>query len=220
MQQELPFWEQPQTVERFANRLPDKRMMGLLTDQPKSTRVMDLGCAGGRNTQWLAQQGFDFYAVDSSKAMLAHTRSRVQPYVGEQTARRVLEATMDNLEAFESGFFDLVICFGVYHAAQSIEEWHRALSETARVLKPQGQLLMTQFSPRSDPTGQGMQQVEPHLFVGFRGERKMLLLEPHELDSWVAQHGLTPVRPTSDVTAPADEGGTRVVVNALYRKAS
>jgi hypothetical protein len=46
----------------------------------------------------------------------------------------------------------------------------------------------------------------------------MLLLEPVELDAWMEPHGLIPLKPTSEVTAPADEGGYRVVVNAHYRK--
>jgi len=203
----------------FAARPPDQQMMSLLGNAAKNTRVLDLGCAGGRNTRWLAQQGFDFYALDSSKAMLARTRSRVEPYVGQAEAlRRVLEGRMDDLGAFQSNFFDLVLCFGLYHAAQSIEEWHRTVAETVQVLKPKAQLLMTQFSPRSNPTGEGLWQMEPHIFAGFRGERRMLLLEPVELDAWMEPHGLIPLKPTSEVTAPADEGGYRVVVNAHYRK--
>lgn len=217
--QELPFWERPDVVEAFASRPPDRRMMQLLADAPKTTRVLDLGCAGGRNTEWLAQQGFDFYALDSSKAMLARTRSRVEVYVGEAEARRrVIEGRMDDLGTFETGFFDLVICFGVYHAAQSVAQWDRTIAETARILKRQGQLLMSQFSPRSNPTGRGLRQLEPHLYEGFKGERRMLLLEPDELDAWMARHGFVPLEPTTDVSAPADEGGYRVVVNGFYRK--
>ncbi|WP_299433693.1 class I SAM-dependent methyltransferase [uncultured Meiothermus sp.] len=216
---EIPFWERPEIVEQFAARPPDQRMMELLGDASRATRVLDLGCAGGRNTEWLAREGFDFYALDDSRAMLEKTRSRVEPYVGKADAgHRVVEGRMDNLSVFDRDFFDLIICFGVYHAAQSLEEWHCAIAESARILKPAAQLLMTQFSPRSDPTGQGLQRIEPHLFTGFRDERRMLLLEPDELDAWMAPYGFTPVRPTYDTTAPADEGGTRVVVNALYQK--
>jgi SAM-dependent methyltransferase len=218
--QELPFWERPEIVEQFASRPPDKRMVELLTDVTRNYRVLDLGCAGGRNTEWLAKEGFDFYAFDGSRAMLEKTRGRVEVYVGQAEAqRRVVEGKMDDLGAFQSNFFDLVICFGVYHGAQSTAEWNRAIGETARVLKPGAHLLMTQFSPRSDPTGNGLQNVEPHIFMGFRGERRMLLLEPDELDAWMLPHGLTPIKPTYDVSAPADEGGTRVVVNGFYQKA-
>jgi len=217
--QEPPFWERPEIVEQFASWPPDKRMIELLTDTPRETRVLDLGCAGGRNTQWLAQQGIDFYALDSSKAMLEKTRSRVETYVGKAGAqRRVMAGCMDDLAMFTSNFFDLVICFGVYHAAQSVAEWDRAISETARILRPSARLLMTQFSPRSNPDGGGLEQTEPHIFMGFRGERRMLLLEPKELDEWMNRHGFRPIKPTYDVTAPTDEGGTRVVVNGFYQK--
>ncbi len=205
-------------VETFAERTPDEQLMALLADAPKSMRVLDLGCAGGRNTVWLAQSGFDFYALDSSSAMLEKTRSRVAAYVGtEEARRRVVRSQMEDLSAFESGFFDLVVCYGVYHCAQSIEEWHRALSETARVLKPGGRLLMSQFSPRSNLSGKGSQALEPHIYLAFEG-RRMLLLEPEELDTWMAPHGLTPLEPTRVLTVPSDEGGTRVIVKGLYTR--
>jgi SAM-dependent methyltransferase len=217
--EETPFWERQEVVERFAARSPDQRMMELLAGAPKSTRVLDLGCAGGRNTEWLAREGFDFYAFDGSKAMLDKTRSRVAPLIGKAEAeRRVVEGRIEDLGVFADNFFDLILGFGVYHAAQSNAEWDKAISESARVLKPQAQLLMTQFSPRSNPTGEGLQEVEPHLFVGFRGERRMVLLEPDELDAWMARHGFTPIQPTYEATTPSDEGGTRVVVSGFYRK--
>lgn len=220
MSQENPFWERPEVVDQFAARPPDRRMMELLAGAPRTLRALDLGCAGGRNTEWLAREGFDFFALDGSRAMLERTRSRVEPYTGRKEAeRRVVEGRIDDLGQFESDFFDLIVCFGVYHAAQSVAEWDRSMGESARVLRPNARLLMTQFSPRSNPTGRGLEQLEPHIFAGFRGERKMLLLEPDELDVWMARHGLRPIQPTFEITAPSDEGGTRVVVNGLFQKA-
>lgn len=95
---DLPFWERPEVVEMFASRAPDKRMLALLEDAPKDSRVLDIGCAGGRNSLWLAEQGLDFYAVDASKAMLAKTKERVAEVMSQAEAdKRVLETHMDDL---------------------------------------------------------------------------------------------------------------------------
>jgi SAM-dependent methyltransferase len=216
----LPFWERPDVVEMFADRPPDTRMLALLEGAPKETRVLDLGCAGGRNSLWLAEQGFDFYAVDTSRAMLAKTCKRVAEVVGQAEAEaRVLGSRMDSLSRFAEGSFDLVLAFGIYQGAQSEAEWHRAVAETARVLRPGGELLVAHFSPDSDPTGEGVHVVdgERRLYTGLSAQRRILLLQAHELDAWLARHGLEPLTPTSSVRVTFDEG-YRTTVNGHYLK--
>ena len=65
---EKAFWQKPEQVEAFAARPTDSRLTELLKSYrlPNQIRVLDLGCAGGRNTVILAEQGFDMYAVDNS----------------------------------------------------------------------------------------------------------------------------------------------------------
>ncbi|MFN3286573.1 MAG: class I SAM-dependent methyltransferase, partial [bacterium] len=118
-----PFWERPEVVQRFASRPPDDRMVALLSGASRATRVLDLGCAAGRNTEWLAREGFDVYACDASEAMVTYTRGRVAPYLGEgEAGRRVLLCSMDNLAMFEAESFDLVVALGIYQQAQTTEE--------------------------------------------------------------------------------------------------
>lgn len=218
--QRRSFWERPDVVEMFAARAPDKRMVTWLESKPKDTRVLDVGCAGGRNSIWLAEQGFDFYAVDTSRAMLAKTRERVAEVLGRAEAdERVLESRMDDLTGFEDDFFDLVVAFGIFQGSQTEAEWHRAVGEAVRVLKPDGELLVAHFSPDSDPTGKGVHLVsgETHLYTGFSAHRRILLLHADELDTWAARHGLEAVTPTRTVRVTTDEG-YRTTVNAHYRK--
>ena len=74
----------------FAARPPDRRLLQLLKhyQQPQQTRVLDLGCAGGRNTIVLADQGFDVYALDTSCAMVEKTRERLAIVLGGEEARK------------------------------------------------------------------------------------------------------------------------------------
>ncbi|MCS7234458.1 MAG: class I SAM-dependent methyltransferase [Armatimonadota bacterium] len=218
-----PFWERPEVVERFATRPPDDRMVELLSRAPRSTRVLDLGCAAGRNTEWLAREGFDVYACDASEAMVAYTRRRLVPYLGpEEAARRVLQCTMDDLAAFGAESFDVVVALGIYQQAQDVGEWHRAVAETARVLRPGGLLLVQHFALGSQPWPQPMRPAGPFVFEATEpsGEgRRFVLLDEATLDAWMGQHGLVPEAPTRVTTRPTDEGGFWRNLHALYRKA-
>lgn len=217
-----PFWEQPEQVERFAAREPDHRLSALVeeTADPARTRVLDVGCAGGRNTEFLVERGFDVHAIDTSKAMVEHTRARVATLLGEGEARRrVRVGSMDDLSAFESASVDLVVALGVYHQAQSRAQFRLALEETARVLVEGGRVLVANFDPRTDPHGEGLTPVpgEPGLYTGFRAEGPHTLLNASELDAEMARVGLTPAIPTATVEVDTDPG-RRVTVNGLYQK--
>jgi len=216
------FWESRENVARFAAREPDVRLMGLVRGfaDPSVVRVLDLGCAGGRNADFLARRGFDVRAVDASEAMAAETRRRLASHLGdEQAKRRVRVGRMDNLDWAPDASFELVLALGIYHCAQSFPEWDRALSETARVLAPRGKLLVSVFTPETDLTGRGVTPVvgQPHLYEGFESGRSVLV-DASTLDCELARHGLSPIVPTS-VARPTVEIGRRVSANGLYVKA-
>lgn len=218
------FWTEPEQVRRFAERDPDHRLRrlveeGELAENPSDLRALDLGCAGGRNAVFLARHGVDVHAVDSSPAMVQETRRRMAAIVGEAEARRrVREGRMQDLSRFDDASFDLVVALGVYHHARGRDDLRRALAESARVLGPGGLLLSATFSPRSSPGEEGLAPVEgaADLWRGF-SSGPLFMLEADEMDREAARHGLAPDRPTETVEAEHD-GGTRVTVNALYRK--
>ncbi len=221
MAEEPAFWERPDVVARFAARDPDLRLLALLRqyDEPAATRVLDLGCAGGRNTIPLAERGFDVQALDASAAMVRETRRRLALIVGEDVAReRVHVGRMDDLSRFAAGSVDLVVALGVLHVATSWDEWRRAFGEIVRVLRRGGRLLVAHFSPDTDPTGEGVRPLPgaPHLYQGLHGGPG-ILLSVEELDALAAEHGLLPQVPTTTGETRTDSG-RRVSVNGLYRK--
>ncbi len=218
---ENSFWEQPDVVEQFASRAPDHRLLRLIDDyaDPTSTRVLDLGCAGGRNTVLLAERGFDVRALDASRSMVERTRTRLADVLGPEQAReRVRVGSMDDLSAFSDSSFDLVVALGVYHGARSVAEWNRALAETTRVLRAGGRLLVNHFTPEVDLTGEGVRSVEgePGVYEGLPGNRSVLM-DADELDHTMARYSLLPVVPSETVRVQT-ERGRRVSVNALYRR--
>ncbi len=214
------FWEDAERVDRFAGREPDHRLVDLIERYPApgSVRVLDLGCAGGRNTELLARRGFDVRALDASSAMVERTRERVVAVLGELAAERVRRGRMDDLGFYGSGAFDLVVALGVYHSADSRREWDRAADESTRVLAVGGLLLLNQFTPGVDLTGSGVWAVEgePGVYEGMPGGRGVLL-EADELDAAWGSRGLVPMVPSETVRVELEEG-RRVSVNALYRK--
>jgi len=215
------FWEQPDVVEGFAERAPDHRLVALAGEyaDPASTRVLDLGCAGGRNTIFLAGQGFDIWAMDASAAMVERTRARLGALLGPRAAtERVLLGRMDDLSAVDDAWFNLVVALGVYHNARTLGEWDAAVAETTRVLKPGGRVLVNHFTPEVDLTGKGVRPVIglPDVYEGLHGG-PAVLLSASDLDAAMARHGLLPEVPSQTVSVET-EPGRRVSVNALYRK--
>ncbi|HKF42901.1 MAG TPA: class I SAM-dependent methyltransferase [Thermoanaerobaculia bacterium] len=217
------FWESSESVERFAAREPDLRLAELIRDyrDPSATKVLDLGCAAGRNAVLLAQSGFDVEAVDSSAAMVARTRERLASILGRAEAeRRVRVGRMDDLSWASDADFEIVVALGIYHCAESRAEWDRSLSESERVLAPGGRLLVSVFTPETDLTGGGIRAVagEPHVYDGFDSGRSFLV-DAMELDLEMARHGLRPFKPTS-TARPKVQVGRRVSANGFYIKAA
>jgi SAM-dependent methyltransferase len=234
----VPRWDDPDTVAFFAARPPDHRLVALVEagGVPCGARVLDLGCAGGRNTAYLTGLDVEVIAVDAEPAMVAATRARIAPFVGpEEAARRVQVARFDALDGLQDDAFELVLALGVLQNATGDAEFARGVREIARVLRPGGTVLVAHFSPASRPPDRALTRVagSAHAYRGFFGddpELPMVLHGAGELDAAFAAAGLAPVVPSDTVVAPAAgagshreararaSGGTRVTVNAHYRK--
>ena len=215
------FWNDPDIVDRFAEKDPDERLRTLIEeyDQPELVRVLDLGCAGGRNTELLAREGFDVHAVDASEAMVERTKRRIANVLGRGDGDlRVRQMEMTDLGRFPGETFDLVLALGIYHNAASWKEWNQAVGETARVTAPGGRLLYAGFAPGTDLTGEGTRPVpeEPHLFEGFPSG-KAVLLSAEELEENLARFEFEPTVSTETVTVEMEDG-RRVTVNGLFEK--
>jgi len=216
-----PFWERPETVERFAARPPDRRVTERLRalPVPSRLRVLDLGCAGGRNTEPFARAGCDVFALDASRAMVAQTRARLAPLLGaEEAERRVRLGRLDDLREFPDGRFDLVLALGILDHAGSITEWDRALAETARVLAAGGEVEVSDFAPGTRVEERAPRPVpgEPDVFV-VPGEGRRVLLDAEAHDRLFAARGLRPIGPTETIVRDTQHG-RHVTVRGVYRK--
>ncbi len=229
----VSMWERAEVVERFAERPPDHRLQALFAGKgpygdvlrawapPPAPRVLDIGCAGGRNTVWLARRGADVWAVDASAPMVTETRARLGAVIGVQEAtRRVRVGEMRDLDAEADGSFDLALALGVFQDAWDKAEWQSTLGEAARVLRLGGLCLVANFGPGSQPDGRPLTPVagQADVWLGFGSEdRRMTLPNLEDLDADFARHGLTVALPTERVRVEKTRG-YHFTLNALYRR--
>lgn len=202
----------------FAERPPDHRLSALVPQyaEPARTRVLDLGCAGGRNTVFLAERGFEVVARDRSSAMVRETRRRLD----EAGLEAVVEqGEMDDLAGIPDASIDLIVALGIYHAAPSRGVWDRTLNESFRVAAPGARVLVASFAPGHNPSGLGLAPVsgEQHVFDGLSGGRAFLV-DAATLEAEMTAHGFTVLAPTETVRRETENGGERVTVNGFFGK--
>jgi len=99
--------------------------------------VLDLACGEGHNTRILARKGAKVTGIDFSEKLIELAR-REETREKLGICYHVLDAT--DLEEFSNNHFDLVTCF---MSLQDIQNYERAISEVARVLKNQGRFVFS-----------------------------------------------------------------------------
>ena len=96
----------------------DQLLRGRITDE---MRVLDAGCGGGRNSEYLMRSGAEVFGVELVGAHGAHGD------VGR----------LDSLP-FPDAHFGAVICSAVLHFSRNPAEFERSVREMWRVLEPGG----------------------------------------------------------------------------------
>jgi len=153
-------WNDPEWVRFFAERSPDVHLLRILGEQahPAALRVLDLGCAAGRNTEAFLRAGCETYALDLAPAMLQATCRRVADLWPPGTGPGgVLRGDMRGLP-FREGVFDFIAALGIFHEASCEADLVLSWREAWRVLKAEGQILVSVFGvemlpPESRPVG-------------------------------------------------------------------
>ncbi|GIG41808.1 hypothetical protein Cph01nite_35700 [Cellulomonas phragmiteti] len=149
-------------VERFSDVYDEERLseicwvtgsvnpavQGLVIDQvvPRGSRLVDLGCGPGVHAVFFAQHGMDVTAVDRSTAALARGRELAAFYGAEVT---FLEGDILDVPVADASA-DVVHDSFVYHNVRP-EVRERYVAEVARVVRPGGLAVLTEFSDRMTP---------------------------------------------------------------------
>lgn len=103
--------------------------------------VLDLGCGGGRNSHFLAQQGFEVYGMDISETAVDLCRKRFEKFNLKGSFKQGDFTSIP----LEDSFFQGIVCIAaIDHVTLSGAE--AAVREMRRILKPCCKILIT-FDP-------------------------------------------------------------------------
>jgi SAM-dependent methyltransferase len=141
--------------------------MHMLLDPLPPSVVLDAACGTGRYSAYLAGRGHRVIGVDRSGAMLANARAKLPES----------EFREGDLEALplESGSVDAAVCaLALVH----LGEVGQAIAELARVVRPEGRVIISDVHPflvllgwqaqfRTADGGAGFMRLHPHLLSEY-----------------------------------------------------
>lgn len=131
----VQWWPRESIIRQLAKRKRDRSYH----------RGLDLGCGIGRNCWLMTVSGIDAYGIDISSIAIERAQDRVLK--GEFSAD--LQAYDGKKIPFDNDMFDLVIADGVLDHMVFADA--RSLTrEIHRVLRPEGEMLLTLASTRDD----------------------------------------------------------------------
>jgi tellurite methyltransferase len=143
-------------------------------------RLLDAGCAEGRNLRYFINNNYEVHGVDINAMAIK---------MAQMTYKNVPSShfSVSNLTSlpFEDNTFDAIICTAVLHFAASEEEFHVMLAELVRVLDKNGVMFIRMA------TEVGLSTSEHGNFT--------YLLKSAAIDQVFENHGLTFVEPWKSV---------------------
>lgn len=132
---EKRFVNRPERTRRVAEHA--ERMLRLAGFQP-GQHYLDFGCGTGAAAIYLASKhGLDATGIDVDPEQIEAARA-----AGKDTKNARFLSVDGTKLPFGNNQFDFVATYRVTH---HIPNWHEALSEMLRVLKPKGHLIYTDF---------------------------------------------------------------------------
>ena len=144
-----------------------------LVPEDRDLRLLDLGTGTGRMLQLLSPRVGQAVGVDSSREMLAIARANIAEPNRANCAVR--QADMYQLP-WPDGSFDVAIAHMVLHFA---DDPAAAVAEAARVLRPDGRLLIVDFASHDI---EELRARYAHRRLGFR---------PQEVEAWCTGAAMT-----------------------------
>ena len=143
--------------------------------------VLDLGCGAGRHVIYLTKQGFETHGIDISEAGLKQAKNRLKT---EKLNAALIKCDMKTLPYISHCFDAIISLYTIYHNTK--EGIKTTITETHRILKQNGTIVLNFQSKRSGKYGKGT-KMEENTFTQENGPEKGIIhhfvdeTEIHEL---------------------------------------
>lgn len=120
-------------AEEFFYDTSDDKYIDFFLQSLEGKKVLDVGCGNGRDCKYILQKGFDVNGIDLSIGMLEIAKERVPEGKFE-----VMDIT--NITYPENSYDGIISNCSLFHIPS--EELPKTLESFARILKPNGKLLL------------------------------------------------------------------------------
>ena len=139
-------------------------------------RVVDAGCGGGRNIQYLLREGYEAFGVDVSAEAVAAVRKMVSELAPRLPAENFQVAGVEAMP-FADEFADVVVCHSVLHFARDEVQLEAMVRGLWRVLRPDGMLFCRLASTIGMAQGMAFEAVGEWRFRMSHGAEWLLVDE-------------------------------------------
>jgi SAM-dependent methyltransferase len=139
-------------------------------------RVLDAGCGGGRNIQYLLREGYEVFAADLSVEAITTLR-RMAAELAPQLPAENFQVTGVEAMPFADGFADVVMCHSVLHFAQDEAQLSAMVRGLWRVLRPGGMMFCRLASTIGATPGMAFEPIGGRRFRMSHGAEWLLVDE-------------------------------------------
>jgi SAM-dependent methyltransferase len=152
----------------------DQMLRGNITPE---MRVVDAGCGGGRNIQYLLREGCELFGVDVSAEAVAEVRKMASELAPGLPAENFQVARVEAMP-FPDEFADVVVCHSVLHFARDEKQLEAMVRGLWRVLRPGGMLFCRLASTIGMVQGMAFEAVGGRRYRMSHGAEWLLVDEP------------------------------------------
>lgn len=139
-------------------------------------RVLDAGCGGGRNIQYLLREGYEVLGVDVSAEAVAAVQKLARELAPGLPAENFKVASVEAMP-FADEFADVVVCHSVLHFARDEAQLKAMVQGLWRVLRPGGMLFCRLASTIGAAQGMAFEPVGGRRFKMSHGAEWLLVDE-------------------------------------------
>lgn len=144
-------------------------------------RVLDAGCGGGRNIQYLLHEGYEVFGVDASAEAVTTVRKLASELAPELPAENFQVAAVEAMP-FTDEFADVVVCHSVLHFARDEAQLEAMVRGLWRALRPGGMLFCRLGSTIGAVQGMAFEAIGARRFRMSHGAEWLLVDEALLMD--------------------------------------